>query len=976
MSPTPPDDTQAPPLEDIGQPRSEAPVGASRLGFPVVGIGASAGGLEALEALTHKLSPDQMAFVVVQHLAPGHVSMLSDILARGTTMRVVTIEHGMHIQPGTIYVAPPTVELSLDGEELRVARESDVRGPRHSIDTFLRSLARVGGSKAIGVVLSGSGSDGTLGLKAIQEEGGITFVQEPDTASQPSMPQSALDAGCADFSLTPAEIGDELMRLSAHPYVGRARPIKSDDRDAIMRIYAQLRGAYGVDFTQYKRTTVERRIGRRMALHRLEKIDDYLSFLASDGNELRSLYNDLLIGVTSFFRDTEPFDALKNVVFPRLLENHPADAPIRIWVAGCSTGEEAYSITISLIEFLGERATRHKIQIFATDVDDDALSRARFATYPASIEIDVSPERLQRFFVRTDKGYQVARPVRDVVVFARHNLGKDPPFSRLDVITCRNVLIYMQAALQKKVLRIFHYALNPDAYLLLGTSETIGDAADLFALVDRKTKVYAKKNIPATRVFDVSLSGRSPHGEDGEAMRSIAGPIVSVAQIADRKVIEKYAPAGVIVDEGLDIVQFRGRTGPYLEPAPGVATLNLLKLAHPELLVALRTTVHRALAEGGPVTSPAIPLRSDRELRSVSVDVMPLPDTAGRRCLLVLFNEVSLPKQSSDGPADAAEGPAANPRILELERDLTTTKEYLQSTIEELEAANEEMQSSNEELQSTNEELQSTNEELETSKEELQSINEELTTVNDELHDRMAQLSAVNDDLRNVMLSGSSLTVIIGADLRIRRFSAAAEKLLSLIPGDVGRPIGYLRNVMSSRDIEQIAADALASVTTREQRVRCVDGSWYLMRMMPYVTMDHMIRGLVVELVKTTPPAAAAEGGEMPLRAEQVLSVFPQPLMLLDRHVRLVWANRAFFEAFGVGPGTLGRPLVEAWGNPNQPAELWSFLEEIASGKVAGDVVIDHPFGRADDRPMRFVGRIVPSEGERSALALVFMQEA
>jgi len=959
------------------RPESEEPQEkVQRPSFPVVGVGASAGGLEALEALTQRLSVERMAFVITQHLAPGHVSMLTEILRRGTKLRVVTVEHGMRLQPGTIYVAPPTVELSLRGEVLQISPDSDGRGPRHSIDAFFRSLARAAGPMSIGVILSGSGSDGTLGLRAIKDEGGITFVQDPSSAAQPSMPQSALDEGCADFSLTPAEIGDELVRLAKHPYVDRAKPVKLGEHDAIREIFDKLRVAHGVDFNLYKQSTIERRIGRRMTLHKAETINDYQALLEADPDELRSLYNDLLIGVTGFFRDSEPFDALKSVVFPRLIEGHPDDRPIRIWVAGCATGEEAYSIAIALLEFLADRKRSCPVQVFATDIDDDALTRARLAAYPANIELDVSPERLQRFFSRTDKGYLVARHVRDLVVFARHNLGKDPPFSRLDLITCRNVLIYMQGALQKKVLRIFHYALNPDSYLLLGTSESVGDAADYFSLLDRKLKVYAKKNIPAAAVFDFSFFGRTGRGEEGTATSRERRPVDNVAQLADRKLIEKYAPPGVIVDEKLEIVQFRGRTGSYLEPAPGAATLNLLKLAKPELLAPLRTAAHRALAEGQPVSSAPISLWNEHGPRAVSLDVMPIQD-GGRRCLIVVFNEDGS-KPSPVGPETGTVRQGAEPdlRVVELDRELAATKEYLQVTVEEVEAANEELQSANEELQSSNEELQSTNEELETSKEELQSTNEELSTVNDELHSRMSQLSLVNDDLQNVLVSLTSAIVIVGADLRIRRFSASAEKLLSLIPGDVGRPIAYLRNVMSARDIEQIASDALASVVSREQRVRCIDGSWYMMKVAPYVTADHTIRGLVIEFVRTSAPAAAAGDDEVHPLAQQVLSGLPQPVMLVDRDLRLVWANRAFFEAFGIGPSALQHPLSGAWGSTTDPPELWAFFEEVFSSKEARDVVIEHPFGRAAQGPMRFSGRLIPFNGERPSLALVAMQDA
>jgi two-component system CheB/CheR fusion protein len=938
----------------------------------VVGIGASAGGLEALEALTRRLAADGMAFVIVQHLAPGHTSMLGEILSRGASLRVVTIEHAVRLDSGTIYVAPPAMELLVDGVDLRISPAPGPPASRHTIDAFFRSLARAGGPMVIGVVLSGSGNDGTLGLRAIKEEGGITFAQEPTTASHPSMPQSAIDAGNADFTLAPAEIGDELQRLSKHPYVGRPPLHRAIGADAMAKIFAKLQAAHGVDFTLYKPSTIERRIARRMVLHHVEKIEDYISILSSEAHELANLYDDLLIGVTSFFRDGEPYDALKNIVFPRLLENRGTGAPLRIWVAGCSSGEEAYSTAIALLEYLGDRAGSFRIQIFATDIDEEALGRARAAVYSTTIELDVSPERLRRFFVATDGGYRVSRQVRDLVVFARHDVGKDPPFSRLDLVTCRNVLIYMQTALQRKVLRIFQYALNPEGYLVLGTSESVGDAADIYSLLDRKQKIYVKKNLPPSGVFDFSFSGR-PGGAGHEGDAEEPKTAVNVAQLADRKVMERYAPPGVIVDERLEVLQFRGRTGSYLEPAPGMATLSLFKLCRPELLVPLRTVVHKVLADKLQSASATVTLPREHGLRHVSVDVMPLLDTAGRKCLLILFHEVAA--SPADGEASKTEAaPSGDPRVAELERELATSKEYLQATIEELEASNEELQSANEELQSSNEELQSTNEELETSKEELQSTNEELATVNDELQNRMTQLSVANDDLQNVFSNAEPAIVIVGADLRIRRFSAKAEELLGLGRGDVGRPIAYLRNVMSARDIEEIAAESVASVSSRQVRVRCIDGTWHMMHLFPYVTTDHAIRGVVLELVKTTAPAATTMTHDIHVLAERVLSTFPRPILLVDTHLTIVWANKAFFETFAISPSAVGDLLPNVWGSKSEPPELWEFIDDLISGRPARDVLVGQPFGRGE-HPMRFSGRTLPLDGERAVVAAVFMQE-
>ena len=948
--------------------------------FPVVGIGASAGGLDALETLTRRLSSDGMAYVVLQHLAPDHESLLTEILARCTSLRVVTISDKMALETNTIYVMPPDANVAVEGGLLRLSPPSE-RIPRHSIDFFFRSLAAERGTAAIGVVLSGAGSDGTLGLKVIKEAGGITFAQEPATASHPSMPESALDAGCADYCLAPAEIGDELMRLSAHPFVARKRPQRLFSEAILAEIFGRLLRAFGVNFAAYKLATIERRIERRMALQKIERAEDYLKLLEGNFEELNILYGDLLIGVTGFFRDHEPFEALKAVVFPRLLDKRSTDAPIRIWVPGCATGEEVYSIAICLLEYLDGRPAGYRVQIFGTDIDDQALTRARLAVYPQSIEVDVSRERLQRFFSRVDKGYQLSRQVRDLVVFARHNLGKDPPFSRLDLVSCRNVLIYMQPPLQKKVLKIFHYALNPDAFLLLGSSESVGDAANLFSLLERKLKIYLKKNAPSAAVFDFVSGARVGDAERPSTTPPPASterrPTVSLQQLADRKVLEKFGPPGVLIDDRMEVVQFRGQTGPYLGPSPGAATLNVLKLVRPELLVELRLGIQRVLAEGLPLTSAPISLWGGRADTAIILEVLPVQEAGGRdRCVLILFRETSLAAAVEQAELAKEEEKRREPRAQELERELLVTKEYLQTTVQDLEASNEELQSANEELQSANEELQSTNEELETSKEELQSTNEELNTVNEELQNRMTQLSVSNDDLQNMLSDISAPVVIVGMDLRIRRFSVAAERLLNLSANDVGRPVAYLEASINAQQIESMVSETINTVRERGHRVRCPDGQWYTMRSIPYRTADHAIRGAVIELLRAPPARRLGEPVEIDELVGRVLSTLPHVLMLLDDQLRILWVNKAFFETFSVGAEVLGRSLDEVWlGRSIEPA-LWSAFEECAaSGRDFGDLIIKHPFGRASDRPMRFSARCIQSEGDRPPLTLILMEE-
>jgi two-component system CheB/CheR fusion protein len=966
--------------EPASTPEEDELKGVASPRFPVVGIGASAGGLEALEGLLRRLASDAMAFIVVQHLAPGHESVLTEILSRATSMRVVTVHEGIKVETGTIYVTPPDVEISIAQGVLHAVQASN-RVPRHTIDAFFRTLAADLGPLAIGVILSGAGTDGMLGLRAIMEAGGICFVQEPSTAAHASMPQAAIDGGYADYCLSPGEIRDELMRLSGHSYVAKRRPPHVFSQETLAQLFEKLRRAFGVDFSGYKLATVERRIQRRMALHKFEKLDDYLKSIATNSHELSALYGDLLIGVTSFFRDREAFEALKSLVFPRLLEKRSTEVPIRIWIPGCSTGEEAFSIAMCLLEYLDSRPGGHKIQIFGTDIDEQALIRARQAVYPQSIELDISPDRLQRFFSYHDHGYQVSRQIRDMVVFARHNLGKDPPFSHLDLISCRNVLIYMQSPLQRKVLRVFHYALKSDAFLLLGTSESVGDAADQFSLWDRKLKIYSKKNIPSSSVFDFSLgmpSGAEESSRPGmPPLQTERRPMFSLQQLADRKVLEKFGPPGVLIDENMEVLQFRGQIGPFLGPSPGAATLNVLKLVRPELLVELRTAVSKVTSDGLPKSSEPVHLWADRDHASVVVEVIPLQESgAARKCLLVLFHQTTPSTTSEQAERAREELRLREPRVEEIERELLLAKEYLQTTVQELEGANEELQSSNEELQSSNEELQSANEELETSKEELQSTNEELATVNEELQNRMTQLALSNDDLQNILCSISCPLLIVGMDLRIRRFSAAAEKLLNLISSDVGRPVGYLGPALNAPQLEAIVSETINSVRERGQRVRCSDGLWYTMTMIPYRTADHAIRGALIEFLRAPAGKKGIEKPEVHEFVAKVLSTLPHVLMLLDEHLGLIWVNKAFFEMFPVRAEILGLPLDEVWeGRATEPA-LWAALEKavVGGGPFAG-IVVRHPFGRKSNRPVKFGGRYLPAEGDRPALTLVIMEE-
>jgi len=968
---------------------SEEVESAAQRRLLVVGIGASAGGLEPLETLIRNLVCDGMAYVVLQHMAADHESALAEILARGASVRVLTADHGMPLEASTVYVSPPGKDITVQGGVLQLQAQS-AEVPRHSIDNFLRSLAADQGSASVAVILSGSGDDGALGARAVREAGGITFAQEPSTAQHPSMPQSVIDLGVADFALAPEEIGEELARLSAHPFVARRRSQGPWSQQVLDQIFDRLRRVFGVDFAGYKPTTIERRLGRRLALRKVDRAEDYLTLLDADAEELKSLYGDLLIGVTAFFRDREAFEVLASTVVPRLFAGRSPDSPVRVWVPGCSSGEEAYSIAMCVIEHLDTLGAQLPVQIFATDIDDRALARARLGLYPLGVELDISAARLQRFFTRQGDVWQVSQRLRAMVIFAHHNLGKDPPFSRLDLVSCRNVLIYMQPSLQKRVLRVFHYALKPDGFLQLGASESVGDAAELFSLVDRRLKLYSRKSAPPTGVFDLSSGSRGGPfslGSRPSLPTAEHRPTVSTQQLADRMVLEKFGPPGMLVDENLEVIQFRGQTGPYLGPSAGAATLNVLKLVRPELLPELRQALQTAASHGVEVTAGPVALLGAPDSAAVVVDVIPLRDGPGReQFLLVMFRDA--PTASAAAAPVTSEGAGAT-QVRALETELLVTKEYLQTSVRELEVANEELQTTNEELQSTNEELQSTNEELETSKEELQSTNEELSTINEELQNRIGQLNESNDDLQNVLADVSTPLVLVGMDMRIRRFSAAAEQLLHLIAEDVGRPVARLEAALNPPPIEApgaevdraplvepAVAETIRSLHESARRVRASDGHWYTMRTIPYRTLDHAIRGAVIEFTRAPPARKGTEPVEIHEMVGKVLSTLPHVLMLLDEHTRLVWVNKAFFDTFHVGAEVLGRTLDEVWPARATEPVLWSAFEEaVARGKNFAEMVVEHPFGREGAHPMKFSARALAATGDRPALTLVLIEE-
>ncbi len=920
---------------------------ASTRSFPVVGIGASAGGLEAITQLLRSLPKKSgLAFVFVQHLAPRYQSALPSLLSHITPIPVTEVKDNMRVERDHLYVIPPNVTMGMLNGRLHLMPRSP--SLRHlPIDFFFRSLAEERGNKAIGVILSGTASDGTMGMKAIKAEGGITFAQDEKSAKYTDMPRNAVAAGCVDAVLPPEGIAAELARIASHPYLrqpaGPEPPEASGERDEDLRkIFVLLRTATGVDFTNYKHSTIRRRIKRRMMLHKCHTQNEYISRLQDNPPEVDALFQDILIHVTGFFRDTSAFKTLKQDIFPVLLKDRPAGNPIRIWVPGCSTGEEVYSLAICLFEAIGDAKVSPEIQIFGTDISEAGLQKARLGIYPEGITADVDADRLRRFFVKTSRGYQVSKLVREFCVFARQDVVKDPPFSRVDLISCRNLLIYFGPVLQKKVVPIFHYALQPGGYLFLGSSETVDGYASLFSLVDKKHKIYAKKRNGTASRLDFSRSTfRWDRPESAPSPRETPSAF-DLQKDVDRILLTRYVPAGVLVNKDLEILQFRGRTGNFLEPPLGQPSLTLAKMAREGLFPDLRETIQRAKKDDAPVKKEGIPIWRDGRLVEVGIEVIPIKGALpAETYFLVMFEDAPFPKgQPTEWAGRQVRRLAANQRVqskreAQLREELVESKASLESIIEEQETGNEELRSANEEILSSNEELQSTNEELETAKEELQSTNEELNTVNEELANRNQELGTANNDLLNLIASSSVPTLILGNDLCIRHFTPPAEKLLNLIPADVGRPISDLKPNLIFSNFAQAIVEAIDNLSLKEYEVRDTAGLWYTMRIRPYKTADNKLDGAVITWNDISTLKASLEGTEKALSesAERYRMLFERNLAGVFRVTgdgRFLECNSALARMLGYESiaQVRGASAAELFGSPENMNDFVARLKQ------------------------------------------------
>jgi len=947
--------------------------------FHIVGVGASAGGLEAFTQLLKSLPDDTgMAFVLVQHLAPTHASSLADILSRATNMPVAEVEDGMRVEPNRIYVIPPDRDMTIRHGVLHLLPRA-AHGQHWSIDNFFRTLAEDQGHRAIGVVLSGTGTDGTLGLEAIKSGGGITFAQD-STAQQDGMPRSAIAAGYADSVLPPSEIANEIGRLSRHPYTAPIPfPIALGAEMNLVPILKLLHEATDTDFTNYKTNTLYRRITRRMALHKIEGTTDYLNFLKETPAEVEKLYQDILINVTSFFRNPETFEFLENKILPKLMKDRSADDPLRIWVIGCSTGEEAYSLAMIFTEAADDLNSHVQLQLFATDINPSAIEKARTGLYPKTIAQNVSPERLRRFFEEAGDGYRISKSIREQCVFSCHNVLTNPPFSRMDVISCRNLLIYMEPVLQQRIMPILHYALKPSGCLWLGASETIGSYRNLFETEDSKHKLYVKKIHPSSTLQFFPKVGKMRKPELGYVPILPRVVAVDLQKQADRVLLTKYAPPSVLVSSSMEILQFRGDTSPYLTPAPGKASFNLLKMLREGLLVAIRSAVTKAAKERVTVREKGLRVKSTEGYLDVGIEVIPMKDSANEGGFLILFEDI-ISSPPSSAPSAEISYDAKNEAVVvhmepevitRLTQELSDTRDYLQSVIDQQEIANEELQSAHEELQSTNEELQSMNEELETSKEEIQSSNEELVTLNDELNNRNQEMNRVNNDIVNLLGSAQLAIIMLTSEFRIRRFTPWAESLLNLIPSDVGRSFCDTMLNFPIPDLETLLKEVQKTGNIKEMEIQNKEGHWYSLRLRPYMTLENTIDGVIVMLVDVHTLKRANE------YMESIVSTVREPLLVLDANLHVRTASRSFWQSFELVPSESKDLFLFEVGNGQWDIpELRKALTEVLPHDGAFDnLEIEHTFKHIGHKILLFTGRRLIQLDDRSPAILLAIED-
>jgi two-component system CheB/CheR fusion protein len=955
---------------------------AGPVGPYVVGIGASAGGLEAFEQFFSHLPPTTgIAFVLVQHLEPTHKGMIPELLGRHTEMQVVQVRDGMQIQPNCVYVIPPNADLAILHGQLQVLEPTAPRGLRTPIDFFFRHLAADQKEKAIGIILSGMGSDGTLGLRAIKEQLGMAMVQDPASAKYDGMPRSAIGTGIADYVASAQELPAKLIQYTSHlPTLAPKRASTEEESSSDLgKVFVLLRAHGGNDFSCYKKSTIDRRIERRMGVHQFNSLARYVRFLQENPQEVELLNKELLIGVTNFFRDAGMYDFLKEKALPQLLQMRPAQGPLRVWNPGCSTGEETYSLAITLKECLEALKLEDTptIQIFATDIDQEAIDKARRGKFPVGIATDVSPERLQQFFIQEDEGYRIKKEVRDLVVFAAQNILVDPPFTKVDILCCRNLLIYVNVETQKKLLPLMHYALNSGGLLVLGSAESTSGFGHLFSPLDKKWKVFQRIEVAGRPGIEMPAS-LSPKEPPATVIEKGKEPDMDILYAAQRALLDGYGPPSVVVNSEGDIVYVSGHIGKYLEPPSGKVNHNVFAMAREGLREELGVAIHNASTRKTPFTARGIKVKSNGGSTTINLTVKPLADPAAPRGLLmVVFEETAVEQPHG---ATAKEPTPLHPTVPpnELEEELRHTREHLQTTIEEMQTAQEELRATNEELQSNNEELQSTNEELNSSKEELQSLNEEMQTVNAELQTKMGELSQSNSDMKNLLNGIEIATIFLDNDLGIKRFTPEADRIVHLVAGDVGRPLSHFATNLKYDRLVEDAKAVLDRLVPKEAQVEAKDGHWYNMRILLYRSADNAIDGVVMTFVDITAMKHLEESSQTSREyAENIIATIREPLVVLDGELRIISASRSFYETFQVTPAETERRLLyeisqKQWDIPG----LRQLLGDIfAKGTEFRDFRVEHDFSGIGRRVLMLNARRMAGKDQLPQRILLAMED-
>ena len=945
---------------------STNPSSSAEESFPIVGVGASAGGLGAISQLLQNI-PEKpgLAFLLVQHLDPTHPSTLAELLSRKSRIPIEEVQEGVAVERDHAYVIPPNTEMTLRRGSLHLAPRQPRGAVSMPVDRLFLSLATDRGHRAIGVVLSGTGSDGMEGCKAIKEAGGIVFAQTDASAQYSGMPQSTVNSGSADFVLPPNEIAARLIQIGSHPYVRQESnplPMAYEPHD-LNTVFEVVSAKTGVDFSQYKPTMLLRRIQRRMALHKFGDLKDYLRYLKDNGDEAEALHSDVLITVTNFFREPEAFEALKTFVLKPILAERDRKNGLRIWVPGCATGEEPYSLAMALMECLSEgppKLPHPPIQIFGSDVNEASLAKARLGLYSGAILGDLTSERLERFFVRQDGEYHVHKSIRELCVFAKQNVVKDPPFSNLDLISCRNLLIYFGESLQTRVIPTFHYALRPGAYLMLGSSETLGQFADQFAIVDKKNKIYQKKkNSPRLLTYFVNAGAAGPPPMTPSPAR-VQTSGQSLERLFDRALLETTGSSSIVVTDEMEIVHLRGNTNQYLMPGSGQPSFNLNKMTRPDLLFELRKTLKAAKTSGRPISRGNVEIQTEHGSLRIDINVRPhTPAMSRERYYLISLREVASKKRSRQRERADKQTQPGSVRVRE---ELAQAKDHIKSMVEDHDAVLEEYRSANEEVLSSNEELQSLNEEMETAKEELQSTNEELRTLNEELQNRNLALAAAYDDVNNLLLNANIPMLMVNNELMIRRFTPQAQLLLNLGENNTSQKITDLHGNLRGVNLADIAREVIASISPVEMEVQAKDGTWYLLRVRAFKTAGHVIAGAVfmfqdIDLLKRSLDESRSY-------TSTLIDSARESILILDSRLRVITANHAFYKRFLVEPAETEKRFLYELGNGqwNVP-QLRKLLEEILPTQTRiNDFELRAEFPTIGQRIMVLNGRRIESQ--------------